>query len=122
MSSPDSPDTPTLEVTCLCAQWCGTCKDYAALFASLQQVFPRVAFQWIDIEDESDRVDPIEVDNFPSILIARQGRAHFFGSITPHLETLRRLIQAHLEDNSASSHPDAEVQALAARLRITACP
>ena len=116
MSSPTSPAHPTLQVSCLCAEWCGTCKDYQAQFASLQQVFPHVAFQWIDIEDEAELVDPIEVDNFPTILIARQGQARFFGSITPHLETLRRLIQAHLEEDGAGTHPDGAVQALAARL------
>ena len=118
MSNPEFSETAPLQVACLCAQWCGTCQEYAPLFASLQQVFPEVAFRWIDIEDEADLVDPIEVDNFPSILITRQAQARFFGSITPHLETLRRLIQAHLENDGASTHPDAEVQALAARLRL----
>ena len=116
MSNPDSPKTRTLLVSCLCAEWCGTCKEYVPLFASLKQVFPSVTFQWIDIEDACDLVDPVEVDNFPTILIASPGQAHFFGSITPHLETLRRLIQAHLEEAVPGTHPDAEVQALAARL------
>ena len=116
MSSPPQTPSESLQVVALCAQWCGTCRDYAAPFAALGAEFSGVAFRWVDIEDEADLVDPVEVDNFPSILIARNGRALFFGSITPHLETLRRLISAQLDDPQAASLPDPQVQALAMRL------
>jgi thiol-disulfide isomerase/thioredoxin len=102
-------------VACLCAQWCGTCKDYAALFYGLQSEFPGAVFRWIDIEDESDLIDPIEVENFPTLLIATGGQARFFGTITPHIETLRRLVQSQQNESGASRLP-AGVQALAQRL------
>ena len=38
---------------CLCAGWCGTCRDYRALFDALAQAHPEVRFEWVDIEDES---------------------------------------------------------------------
>ena len=112
------PETaPTnLLVACLCAQWCGTCTEYQPLFAQLQADFPGARFVWVDIEDEAELVDPIEVENFPTILIAQGDQPQFFGTVMPHLETLRRLIQS-------SSAPDAravrapEVLALAQRLR-----
>lgn len=99
----------------MCAQWCGTCKDYAPLFEGLMADFPGATFRWIDIEDESDLVDPIEVENFPTLLIATGGQARFFGTLTPHIETLKRLIQSHVENAGASRLP-AEVQALAQKL------
>ena len=108
------PPEPLL-VACLCAQWCGTCKDYAALFHGLQAEFPGATFRWVDIEDESELVDPIEVENFPTLLISTGGQARFFGTITPHIETLRRLIQSHAGNTGASRLP-AEVQTLTQRV------
>jgi len=113
-SSPSSSETGLL-VACLCAQWCRTCGDYQALFQQLHREFPNARFQWVDIEDQSDLVDPIEVENFPTILIAAGGKAGFFGTVTPHIDTLRRLIQAQLE-SAGGSGQDAEAQALLGRL------
>ncbi len=105
-----------LLIACLCAQWCGTCNDYAPLFQQLKQDYPLAQFAWIDIEDEADLVDPVEVENFPTILIAKGRHAHFFGTVTPHIETLRRLIDAQLADARAGKC-SVEVQALADRLQ-----
>jgi thiol-disulfide isomerase/thioredoxin len=119
MSNLKPPLPAPLLVACLCAQWCGTCKDYASLFQGLQADFPGATFRWIDIEDESDLVDPIEVENFPTLLIATDGQARFFGTITPHVETLKRLIQSHAGNAGASSLP-AAVQALTQRVAMLA--
>lgn len=116
MSTSNASPVEPLLVACLCAQWCGTCKDYAPLFEGLQKDFPGATFRWVDIEDESDLVDPVEVENFPTLLIATGGQARFFGTMTPHIDTLRRLIQSHLEDSGASRLPS-EVQDLTGRLR-----
>jgi thiol-disulfide isomerase/thioredoxin len=101
------PLPPPLLVACLCAEWCGTCKDYRAPFLQLQTEFPSARFMWIDIEDEAELVDPIEVDDFPTLLIAAHGQPQFFGTVTPHLDTLRRLIQSALEPGA---RPLAQVQ------------
>jgi thiol-disulfide isomerase/thioredoxin len=115
MSNTNTPQPEPLLVACLCAQWCGTCKDYAPLFEGLQAEFPQATFRWIDIEDESDLVDPIEVEDFPTLLIASGGKARFFGPVMPHVETIRRMIQAQQGQIGASRLP-AEVQALARRI------
>ncbi|WP_158558827.1 thioredoxin family protein [Rhodoferax lacus] len=115
MSDPQAPSTQPLLVACLCAQWCGTCKDYVPLFEGLQSEFPDADFRWIDIEDEAEVVDPIEVENFPTILIVSGGQARFFGPVMPHLETVRRLIQSQQTQTGPSRLP-AEVQALAGRV------
>ncbi len=114
MSSP-SAAAPSLLIACLCAQWCGTCRDYSPLFKQLQAEFDTLRFVWVDVEDEADLVDPIDVEDFPTLLIASEGQARFFGTLTPHLETLRRLVQATL-DSPGPAHPDATVQALVQRL------
>lgn len=118
------PNAPTsadfLLVACLCAEWCGTCNEYRPLFEQLQKEFPQTVFRWVDIEDESDLVDPIEVDNFPTLLVAGARKVHFFGTVTPHIETLRRMIQNALESAASNSGgiENAEVGALNARLRL----
>jgi len=104
-----------LLVACLCAQWCGTCTEYRPLFTALQTEFAAARFVWVDVEDEADLVDPIEVENFPTLLIAHGADARFFGTVTPHLDTLRRLLQSSTEAG-ARSVADAEVQALTQRL------
>ena len=104
-----------LLIACLCAQWCGTCRDYRPLFEQLQTEFAGARFVWVDVEDEASLVDPIDVEDFPTLLIASTGQARFFGTLTPHLETLRRLVQSQVE-SPAPAHPDAAVQALTQRL------
>ena len=115
MSKPNDLPCEPLLVACLCAQWCGTCKDYAPLFESLRSEFPQATFRWIDIEDASDLVDPIEVEDFPTLLIASAGQARFFGPVMPHVETLKRLIESQQGQSGASRLP-AEIQALARRV------
>jgi thiol-disulfide isomerase/thioredoxin len=115
MSTSNTLPFEPLLVACLCAQWCGTCKDYAPLFEGLKADFPGATFRWLDIEDESELVDPIEVENFPTLLIATAGQARFFGTVTPHIETLKRLIQSHAGNTGASRLP-ADVQSLTHRI------
>ncbi len=108
------PSTPL--VACLCAQWCGTCRDYVATFEATRQRFPQARFLWIDVEDESELVDPVEVDNFPTLLIAANGRARFLGPLTPQPETLERLLQARLADDAPALPAQDPAQALLQRI------
>jgi thioredoxin 1 len=111
---PASTSAPLL-VVCLCAQWCGTCNDYRALFDAMQAEFAQARFVWVDIEDEADLVDPIEVEDFPTLLIASGDTPRFFGTVMPHAETLRRLLQSAAEAD-ASTVASPEVSALVQRL------
>lgn len=115
MPNPVAPPSPDLLVACLCAQWCGTCRDYRPLFDQLQAEFAPARFVWVDIEDEADLVDPIEVENFPTLLVVAHGQARFFGTLTPHIDTLRRILQTQLSAERAPS-VDPQAQALAQRL------
>lgn len=105
-----------LLVVCLCADWCGTCRDYRPIFEAVAAGFSNVKLLWIDVEDEADLVDPIDVADFPTVLIANGDQVAFFGTVMPHRETLQRLIETQrtLPTNASKSTP--EVQALASRL------
>jgi thiol-disulfide isomerase/thioredoxin len=103
-------------VACLCAQWCGSCRDYRRVFDEVADAFPDMRFEWIDIEDQADLVDPVEVENFPTLLIAAGDGARFFGPLMPHKETLVRLLRAQADATSATLLADPHVQALVRRL------
>lgn len=90
-------------IACLCAQWCGTCRDYRPGFESLAQQFPQAGFLWVDIEDHADEIGDIDVENFPSILIQRDEAVLFFGTVLPDLALLKRLIETFLAQTSAES-------------------
>lgn len=110
------PTAPALLVACLCADWCGACREYKSRFEQLQATFPGVVFVWVDIEDESDLVDQIEVENFPTLLMATRGRVQFFGTVMPHLETLQRLIETQLAADAPAPPQEPMVESLAKRL------
>lgn len=83
-------------VVCLCARWCGVCRDYERVFAQVATRFSATRFLWIDVEDQADRIDPIEVDNFPTLLIAVGQQPHFFGTLTPQPQMLERIVRERI--------------------------
>jgi thioredoxin 1 len=109
---------PPLLVVCLCAAWCGSCRDYTATFAEAAESFGgRARFMQLDIEDEAALLDGIEVENFPTLLIARGDTPLFFGPVTPHPQTLIRLVDSALAGDLRTATPEAAVVALPERLR-----
>jgi thioredoxin 1 len=107
---------PQLLVACLCADWCGACREYKPLFDSLARKFPNARFLWVDVEDEADLIDPIDVEDFPTILIAAGVKPLFFGTVLPHIETLERLIQDKMTVGEHAPVKDVAVVKLAKSL------
>ena len=66
-------------VTCLCAAWCLTCESYKSTFEEVAKKFPEDQFRWLDIEDESDLVGEIDVQNFPTLMIQERSQVRFYG-------------------------------------------
>jgi hypothetical protein len=95
-TDPKPPPAPWL-VACLCAAWCRTCDDYRAVMAEAARRHPAMRFAWVDIEDHADALDDPsgaaeEIENFPTLLIARDGVPRFFGTVLPHAGVLGRLL------------------------------
>ena len=89
-------------VACLCAQWCGTCREYQPLFDQLAAQLPQARFTWVDVETHDDLLGDLDIENFPTLLIAdAQGQARFAGTVLPHAETLQRMCQAALAGDFA---------------------
>jgi len=90
-------------VVCLCAEWCGTCRDYRPEFQALQAAFPDVEFRWIDIEDNASWTEELEVEDFPTILIQRDEWVLYYGTMLPHQSHLRRMIEVLREQTREQS-------------------
>jgi hypothetical protein len=107
-------DDSALIVACLCAGWCTSCGAFRAVFDAAAAAHPGATFRWIDIEEEAALVDDLDVENFPTLLIAAS-QPHFFGTVLPQPEVLARMIAAHRDPVAAAF--DEEVVQLVMRLR-----
>lgn len=77
----------------LCAQWCGTCRDYQA-FADAQARRGEEDWVWVDVETHADLLGDLDVENFPTLLITEAGQSRFLGAVTPQPDVSLRLIQS----------------------------
>jgi thioredoxin 1 len=107
----------TVLVVCLCAEWCGVCRDYRSRFEQVAARFPGVEFLWVDVEDEADLVHPLDIDNFPTLLVGVGDEPRFMGPLTPHVDTLDRLIRAQLQVQVSDKASDPAHAALLSRIR-----
>jgi thiol-disulfide isomerase/thioredoxin len=94
-------------VACLCAAWCDVCRQYRPGFDELASHHPDKRFLWIDIEDQSDLVGDLDVENFPTLLIQRGDTVAFFGTVQPDLRQANRLLQAQVAKSDAELHAEA---------------
>jgi thioredoxin-like negative regulator of GroEL len=81
------PNARTIHVACLCAAWCRLCDDYRAVLESLADELDRagvpVSWHWVDIEDEADLVGDLDVETFPTIVVADDAHVRFAGALEP---------------------------------------
>ena len=110
--------TMTVHIACLCAAWCRTCESYQEVFEAACSELPQagVHTRWIDIEDEAELIGDLDIETFPTLLIADDQHIRFAGPLTPQPETLKRLLRAHLAD-ATPARVAPEYAELAARLR-----
>lgn len=74
-------------------------------------------FVWVDIEDASELVDPVEVENFPTLLIAAGIEPRFFGMLTPQPGMLERIVRERSVQGDPALAQRADIRALVRRLR-----
>ena len=98
----------------LCADWCGVCTQWRAVFDAAAASHPRDRFAWIDIEDHDDLVGDIDIETFPTLLVGAGGRVLFFGPILPSPDILTRLLAGL--DGSGTASADPQAAALLQRL------
>lgn len=112
------PDAGGWLVACLCADWCGTCREYRAAFDAVARQRPGWRFVWVDIEDESDALAEFDLDieDFPTVLVAHGTEPRFLGTLLPHAGTLARTLQAAEQSGLNTAAPD-DAPGLVARVR-----
>lgn len=93
---PDSPP-PALLVACLCAAWCRVCEDYRPAIVRVADEFPDYRFMDLDIEDHEALVDGLDIEQFPTFLMAAGDEVRFFGPLPPQPEALRLTVRAAAE-------------------------
>ena len=91
-------------VVCLCAEWCGTCRDYRPLFEEVARAHPGLRFAWVDIEDHAEFADEFDVETFPTVLVAGQDGTRFLGPLLPNAQTLTRMLSALQAPQPSDEH------------------
>ena len=104
-------------VVCLCASWCGVCRDYRALFDTLALAHPGARFVWVDVEDEEDVAGDLDVETFPTLLIADGQQARFLGPLLPQTAVLARLLASLQGLPAPQAAVSAPAQAVFERVR-----
>ncbi len=85
----------------LCADWCSQCRGYRTVFEGVAKTHPEARFFWIDVEDEADLAGELDIETFPTIMVATRSLPRFFGPLTSQPGVLHRLLQGVAGNASA---------------------
>ncbi|MES2424111.1 MAG: thioredoxin family protein [Pseudomonadota bacterium] len=113
-------DVSPLTIACLCAEWCGTCREYRLIFDALPAALPGHHFRWIDIEDEADLAGDVDVETFPTLLVARGAEVLFAGVVLPKEADSLRLLQSLITGLAAGDAAPAQRMTAAERAPFAA--
>jgi thioredoxin reductase (NADPH) len=124
-----SPDAPIAEVlgvrpllvVAFCAAWCNTCDEFGEGYAALAAARDDATFVWLDIEDDADVAGDVDIENFPTIAIYRDGRPIHFGVSLPQAALVGRLLDA-LGAQGRTVDAEEAVATLPTRLATWAAP
>jgi len=96
------PPADALALICLCAEWCGTCRDYRPVWTAHAASAPRLVHLWVDIEDDADSLGDLDIETFPTLLVLRGDQPQFFGPVLPQPEAIDRIVQSTTRMGSAA--------------------
>lgn len=123
MTTPDlrplhspAPGQDSWQVICLCAEWCGTCREWRPQLAAQALQMPGVTFGWVDVEDQADAMGDLDIETFPTLLIAQGDRARFLGPVLPTASAIARLLDSLRADPRAGNASE-QADDLLGRLR-----
>jgi thioredoxin 1 len=123
--TPPAANASPLWVICLCAEWCNVCRDWRDAFNEAARAHPQVRFAWVDVEDEADAMGDVDIETFPTVLIARDNQPLFLGPVLPSGAQLARLISSLApagETTNPAPSVSAEAAPLLARLQAGVLP
>ncbi len=112
-----------LWVVCLCAQWCHICRDLAPGFAQLPDAHPGVRWHWVDIEDDEHLLGDLDVDTFPTYLIAAEDGVRLFAPGPNQADALAHFVRPYASGQvAARAHDPAVWQTFQAIKAQANCP
>lgn len=103
-------------VVCLCADWCGVCRQWRAAFEEAARAHPHWRFAWVDVEDEDEAMGDVDIETFPTVLVARGGQPLFLGPVLPSAAGLGRLVASFEEQPQAFAGDRQAAEGLLERL------
>src|SRR5688572_26316933 len=86
------PNEPAWWVACLCAEWCGVCREWEPVFLEQARANPGKRFAWVDVEDEHEAMGDVDIETFPTLLVARGDELLFLGPVAPSASQLARML------------------------------
>ena len=122
MESQAGNDQATWWVACLCAAWCGVCRDWLPMFTEQARAHPHLRFAWVDVEDEDDAMGDVDIETFPTLLVARGDQVLFLGPIPPSATQFARMLATLQAQPRPAPGIDADADALLHRLRDQVLP
>jgi hypothetical protein len=78
-----------------------------------------VSCAWLDIEDDAALAGDLDIETFPTLLIADTTGVRFFGPVIPSLSSLVRLVEAVASPGAQSNAHDAVTAGLVGALPST---
>lgn len=124
---PVSPKTPApasseslrrIEVAFICATWCATCREFLPQVQRLADANPHASFLALDVEADADLLGDIDVDDFPTLVVAHPRGVLYYGPTVPQVPVVQRLLD-DLLGRDAAPLDSAEAQELGQRIRAT---
>ncbi|MES2941156.1 MAG: thioredoxin family protein [Pseudomonadota bacterium] len=106
-----------LWVACLCAAWCVACREWQPVFQELARRRPDLRFAWVDIEDDDDAMGDVDIETFPTLLVARGHDALFLGPVLPSASGVERLVTSLQAQAQPGTSVTPAAKALLARLQ-----
>ena len=92
MDNTGAADSNTWWVACLCAAWCGVCREWLPFFTQQARAHPHMRFAWVDVEDEDEAMGDVDIETFPTLLVARGEQVLFLGPIPPSASQFTRML------------------------------
>jgi thioredoxin 1 len=117
MDSTTGEDQATWWVACLCAAWCGVCRDWLPLFTAQARSHPAMRFAWVDVEDEDETMGDVDIETFPTLLIGRGDEVLYLAPIPPMASQFTRLLARLQAQPQPDPGIDAQANALFRRLK-----
>jgi thioredoxin 1 len=106
-------------VVCLCAAWCVACREWQPVFESLSRRHPGLRFAWVDIEDEDEAMGDVDIETFPTLLVARGHDALFLGPVLPSAPGVERLVTSLQAQAQPGANVAPAAKALLTRLQTS---